>query len=54
MNGSYVALNGSIYYEVHGAGDPLVLRHGGLSTIGDFQRVIPALATRRQVIAVER
>jgi pimeloyl-ACP methyl ester carboxylesterase len=55
MSGSYAAVNGlQMYYEVHGDGDPLVLCHGGMSTIGDFQRIIPALAARRQVIAVER
>src|SRR5215211_8561608 len=55
MNGSYLALNGlEMYYEVHGVGDPLVLCHGGMSTLGDFQRIIPALAAHRQVIAVER
>ncbi len=53
--GSYVVLNGlEMYYEVHGVGDALVLCHGGMSTIGDFARIIQVLATRRQVIAFER
>jgi pimeloyl-ACP methyl ester carboxylesterase len=43
-----------MYYEVHGTGDPLVMLHGGLSTIDEFHRVLPALAQRRRVIAVER
>jgi pimeloyl-ACP methyl ester carboxylesterase len=55
MSGSYVTINGlDMYYEVLGVGEPLVMCHGGMSTIGDFQRIIPALAARRQVIALER
>jgi pimeloyl-ACP methyl ester carboxylesterase len=45
-----------MYYEVHGRqeGVPLVLLHGGGSTIGvTFGRVLPTLARRRRVIAVE-
>jgi pimeloyl-ACP methyl ester carboxylesterase len=53
--GGYARVNGlEMYYEVHGAGDPLVMLHGGLSTIGEFRRVLPVLAERRRVIAVER
>jgi pimeloyl-ACP methyl ester carboxylesterase len=44
-----------MYYEVHGAGQPLVLLHGALSGIEvDFGRVLPALAATRRVIAVEQ
>lgn len=44
-----------MYYEVHGVGRPLILLHGGLSTIGtSFGTVLPALARGRQVIAVEQ
>src|SRR5262245_53924990 len=45
-----------IYYEVHGAGGtPLVLLHGGGSTIDTtFGKILPALATGRQVIAFEQ
>src|SRR5213083_189481 len=44
----------SMYYEIHGQGKPLVLIHGGGSTIETtFGRVIPALAKSRQLIAVE-
>jgi pimeloyl-ACP methyl ester carboxylesterase len=51
----YAAVNGlDMYYEMHGAGEPLVMLHGGMSTIGDFHRILPALAARRQVIAIER
>lgn len=43
-----------LYYEVHGQGRPLVLIHGGGSTIEtSFGRIIPLLAKSRQIIAVE-
>ena len=45
-----------MYYEDHGRGDPpLVLLHGGLSTIEvDFGRILPRLAEKRRVIAIEQ
>jgi pimeloyl-ACP methyl ester carboxylesterase len=44
----------SIYHESHGAGPPLVLLHGGLLTIElTFGDVLPALAERHQVVAIE-
>ncbi len=51
--GQYVDLNGlHLYYEIHGAGRPLVLLHGGLGSGEMFGPVIPALvAGGRQVIA---
>lgn len=52
----YATVNGlRMYYELHGAGGtPLVLIHGGGSTIGtNFGRVLPLLARTRRVIAVE-
>ena len=44
-----------MYYEIHGSGGtPLVLIHGGGSTIGTtWGRIIDSLANDRQVIAVE-
>jgi pimeloyl-ACP methyl ester carboxylesterase len=45
-----------MYYEVHGpaSGVPLVLLHGGGSTIGvTFSKVLPILAERRPVVAIE-
>jgi pimeloyl-ACP methyl ester carboxylesterase len=52
----YADVNGlRMYYELHGSGGtPLVLIHGGGSTIGtNFGRVLPLLARNRRVIAVE-
>jgi len=52
---SYADINGlKMYYEVYGHGKPLVLIHGGGSTIEtSFGRIIPLLAKSRQVIGVE-
>ncbi|MGC4057088.1 MAG: alpha/beta hydrolase [Chitinophagaceae bacterium] len=51
----YAPVNGiNMYYEIYGAGEPLVLVHGGGSTIEtSFERVIPAFARNRKVIALE-
>jgi pimeloyl-ACP methyl ester carboxylesterase len=51
----YADVNGlHMYYEESGSGPPLVLLHGGLLTIGlSFGAVIPTLAERHRVIAVE-
>jgi pimeloyl-ACP methyl ester carboxylesterase len=44
-----------LYHEVHGAGRPLVLLHGAMSTIEtSFEEVLPAFAETRQVIAIEQ
>lgn len=52
--GSYAPVNGlQMYYEIHGSGLPLVLIHGSFGVIGMFARLLPALAEKRQVIAVE-
>src|SRR5438046_5061257 len=42
-----------LYDEIHRQGDPLVLIHGGLTTIGEMQGWVQPLAKTRQVIAVE-
>jgi pimeloyl-ACP methyl ester carboxylesterase len=51
----YTKVNGlNLYYEIHGKGKPLILIHGGGSTIETtFGRVIPLFAQHRKVIAVE-
>ncbi|RVU00637.1 alpha/beta hydrolase [Mucilaginibacter limnophilus] len=55
LNGQYAVVNGlNMYYEVHGSGKPLVLIHGGGSTIQTtFGLILPYLAESRKVIAVE-
>jgi pimeloyl-ACP methyl ester carboxylesterase len=50
----YADVNGiRLYHEIYGDGEPLVLIHGGLTTIGEMQGWVRPLAQRRQVIAVE-
>lgn len=51
----YAPVNGlNMYYEIHGAGQPLVLIHGAFSAIGtSFGQILPGLAENREVIAVE-
>lgn len=53
--GKYAIVNGiKLYYEIHGTGSPLVLLHGGGSTIyTTFGQILPALAKTHQVIAIE-
>ena len=51
----YAPVNGiKMYYEIHGEGTPLVLIHGGGSTIQTtFGKILPLLAQHHKVIAVE-
>ncbi len=52
--GNYAEVNGlNMYYEIHGAGEPLVVLHGAYMTIDAMGEVVPSLAETRQVIAVE-
>ncbi|MEC5145071.1 alpha/beta hydrolase [Chitinophaga sp. 212800010-3] len=55
QTGHYAPVNGlQLYYEVHGSGYPLVLLHGGGSTIeSNYGGVLPMLAKEHQVIAIE-
>lgn len=55
QTGHYAAVNGlRMYYEIHGNGKPLVLIHGGGSTIqSTYGRVLPEFAKAHLVIAVE-
>lgn len=52
---NYATINGiNMYYEIHGSGSPLVLIHGGGSTIRTtFGNVLHDFAQHHQVIAVE-
>ena len=52
--GNHAAVNGlKMYYEVRGAGRPLVVLHGAYMTIEAMGEIIPSLAESQQVIAVE-
>jgi pimeloyl-ACP methyl ester carboxylesterase len=51
----YAQVNGAkVYYEVYGAGDPIVLLHGAYMTINsNWSELIPVLSKTRKVIALE-
>lgn len=50
----YADVNGiKLYHEIYGQGEPLMLIHGGLTTIGEMQGWVQPLAQTWQVIAVE-
>jgi len=52
-NGSYSSANGvELYYEITGAGAPLLLLHGGVGASEMFAPVMPALVEGRQLVAV--
>ncbi len=55
IRGNYATVNGlKMYYEIHGTGSPLVLIHGGGSTLyTTFGKILPTLAKTHQVIGVE-
>jgi pimeloyl-ACP methyl ester carboxylesterase len=54
IKSGHVAVNGiDYYYEIHGSGEPLLLLHGGLGSIGMFEPGLPEFAKTRQVIAVD-
>lgn len=44
----------NMYYEIHGAGRPLILLHGAYMTIDMMGPLLSGLAESRQVIAVEQ
>ena len=53
-SGQYAEVNGiNLYFETHGAGRPMVLLHGGLMSGEMFEPILPMLAERHQVIAVD-
>ena len=52
--GNHAEVNGlKMYYEIHGAGFPLIVLHGAFMTIGAMGALVPALSETRQVVAVE-
>ena len=54
QNQGYVTANGvDYYYEIYGAGEPLLLLHGGLGSIGMFEPDLSSLSKTRQVIALD-
>jgi pimeloyl-ACP methyl ester carboxylesterase len=51
---AYADVNGiKLYHEIYGAGEPLVLIHGALTTISEMQGWVQPVAETRQVIALE-
>jgi len=54
LRSGYAAVNGlNLYYEIHGAGRPLIVLHGGLGSTAMFLEILPALTGNRQVVAVD-
>jgi len=55
QNGKYAEVNGlHMYYEEYGKGTPLVLIHGGASTVQtSYGRLIPELSKTHRIIGVE-
>ena len=52
--GDRVAVNGmQMYYEVSGAGDPLIVLHGAYMNIPSMGAIIPKLAETHKVYALE-
>jgi len=52
--GNHAAVNNlKVYYEIHGAGQPLVVLHGGAGGIEMLGSNLEALAKNRKVIAVD-
>ena len=54
VSSGYADVNGiKLYHEIYGQGEPLVLLHGGLMTIGEMLTPLDPLAKTHKVIAVE-
>jgi pimeloyl-ACP methyl ester carboxylesterase len=43
-----------IYYEIHGRGDPLLVLHGGMASLREWDAIVPMLAESFQVVAYDR
>ena len=53
-NGDYVKVNGrNVYFEAYGKGDTVLMLHGGPGSIADFSKLIPELAKKYRVIAID-
>jgi pimeloyl-ACP methyl ester carboxylesterase len=53
-NGKYVQLSGrQVYYEEYGAGDTVLMLHGGPGSIAHFSKLIPELSRTYKVIAMD-
>jgi pimeloyl-ACP methyl ester carboxylesterase len=54
VTSGYAPIHGlKLYYEIHGAGAPLILLHGGLGATDMFADILPALSKNHRVIAVD-
>lgn len=54
LAGNFANINGiSLYYEIYGQGDPLLLIHGNGGSISSFSKQIPYFAQKYKVIAVD-
>jgi len=54
VSSGYADVNGiKLYHEIYGQGEPLVVLHGGLMTIGEMLTLLEPLARTHKVIAVE-
>src|SRR5712691_12458086 len=54
VSSGYADVNGiKLYHEIYGQGEPLVLLHGGLMTIGEMSTPLEPFANTHKVIAVE-
>jgi pimeloyl-ACP methyl ester carboxylesterase len=54
VKSGYAPVNGlKLYYEIHGAGEPLILLHGGVGATEMFSDILPLLSRNRRVIGVD-
>ena len=54
VKSGYAPVNGlKMYYEIHGAGQPTILIHGGFGSLDMFGPNLTELAKNRQVIAID-
>jgi pimeloyl-ACP methyl ester carboxylesterase len=54
MIAQHASINGvTLYYEVHGQGEPVVLLHGAFGSLEIFRGIIPFLSANFQVIAAD-